>query len=613
MQKTFAIVAFFGIALSSQFVFAQNDAVRFVPSCGEPFGKCGFVRMEGFEQKEEILPRKYEAALEFSDGLAAVRIEGKWGFINMKGEVIIAPQFDLVGSFAHDLAEVLIDERVGVINRKGDLLIEPQFARAIPLSKDVIVVKPGRWLSPYVQGAEKLPNIKEVLVFDSGLYGLYSVKTGWITEPEWELSLFDRTGKISLIWAKHEKGDSLYGLMRPDGSWQVEPRFDHVQTLNDERAVVRSESAWGAVDPEGKLVVPLRYEWLSYWADGFALTRDSQTKKEGLVDKAGNLVGGRYFDKAGRGKNGIGEVMIDGLWHGIDLKGKIVPHPKENKVFKECPSGLKLVYVSGKLQFRDSNDKPTVPFLHDPVTLYGFDCNKITSVEYNGKWGYVDSKGFLLFDPPEFDSQYGFADGYAPVQKNKKWGIINEQGKFTVQPTYDELSYVGKNVFKAKLAGRHFWVDANGIERAEPIDPERERLKRAACLSCPGKLKIVSNNAEGDLWGIADENGGIIVEPVYRAISCFENGVAMVPNDAKRQWCPVDSNGKIRDSPKCVTFFYPYTMSHSYPDQLADDRYESSVLWNRALLEYGAGLREEPPQMEGDGIMGLGSYPATCR
>ncbi|MDL2259501.1 WG repeat-containing protein [Deltaproteobacteria bacterium OttesenSCG-928-K17] len=613
MRKVFAVVAFFIIAVIPQAAFAQNDAVRIVPSCGGPFDKCGFIRMDGSERKEEIIPRQYEAGLPFSEGLAAVRINGQWGFINMKGEVVITPQFDLVGSFAHDLAEVLIDEKVGVINRQGDLVIKPQFARAIPLSKDVVIAQPGNWQSPYVQGAEKLPNIRDMLIFDRGLSGLYSVKTGWITQPEWEFSIFDRTGKISLIWAKHKGRDALYGLMRTDGSWQVKPKYDHVQWLCEDRAIVSERNIWGAVDPEGKLVVPLRFEWLGYWEDGLGLTRDSAAQKEGLVDKTGNLVGGRFFDKVGRGKSGIGEVMIDGLWHGIDLQGNIVAHPNENKVFKECPSGLKLVYVSGKLQFRDSNDKPTVPFLHDPVTLYGFDCNKITSVKHNGKWGYVDRKGYLLFDPPAFDNQYDFADGYAPVQKNKKWGIINEQGKFTVQPTYDELRYVGNSIFKAKLASRDFWVDTDGIEQAEPIDPERERLERAYCLSCPGSLKIIPNNAKGDLWGIADENGGIIIKPTYRAISCFKNGVAWAPNDAKRQWCPVDSNGTLQDFPKCVASYYPYMISHHHPEQLAADPYESSVLWSRALLELGAGLRKQPPQMIGDGIRGRGSFPATCR
>ncbi|MCL2029515.1 MAG: WG repeat-containing protein [Deltaproteobacteria bacterium] len=617
MKKGFAvIVTFFFFAINPHAVFAKNNTVRFMPSCGGPFDKCGFVRIEGFERKEEIIPKNYEAAIEFSEGLAGVRIKGRWGFINMKGDIIIAPQFDLVGSFTHDLAEVLIDGKIGVINRQGELVIKPQFSRAIPFSKNIVLAEPGDWRSIHFRDHEKLENIKNIISFSSGLYGLYSAQSGWITKPEWEFIIFDRTGKISLIWAKHKGRNSLYGLMRPDGSWQVEPRYDHVQTLDDERAVVSEkeelkpgqverdrQSLRGAVDPEGKLIVPLRPWGLSYWGNGFAPTRDPETQKEGLLDKAGNLVGGRFFDQVSRGKNGIGEVMIDGVWHGIDQQGNIVAHPRENEVVKECPSGLKLVYFSGKLQFMDLSSNPTVPYLLD--TISQFDCHKITSVRYNGKWGYVNRKGHLLFDPPEFNTQYDFIDGYAAVQKNKKWGIINEQGKFSVQPIYDELRYVGNSIFKATLAGKDLWINTEGIEQTEP---EQEAIDRTAYLLCPGELQLIPNNANGDLWGMGDKNNNVIIKPLYRAIHCFQKGVAWVPNDAKRQWCPVDPNGIFQDYPKCVTSRYPYIQTHSYPEEFSDDSYESSVLWSRAFLEFGAGLRKKPPRMIGDGIRGGASY-----
>lgn len=171
----------------------------------------------------------------------------------------------------------------------------------------------------------------------------------------------------------------------------------------------------------------------------------------------------------------------------------------------------------------DASDKPTVPFLLDTsYSLLKFDCNKITSVKHHGKWGYVDRNGRLLFDPPEFDNQHGFSDGYALVQKNKKWGIINELGKFTVQPAYDELRYIGKGVFKAKLDNEGLWINAEGIEQA----PQEEEFDRTPYRVCPGGLKIIPNNAKGELWGLADENNNVIVKPQYRAIHCFRNGVA---------------------------------------------------------------------------------------
>ena len=71
----------------------------------------------------------------FSEGLAGVRIEGLYGFIDEAGTVVIPPRFDLVGAFHLGLAEVLVGDQTGVIDRSGKMVLEPRFARAIRTAK----------------------------------------------------------------------------------------------------------------------------------------------------------------------------------------------------------------------------------------------------------------------------------------------------------------------------------------------------------------------------------------------------------------------------------------------------------------------------------------------
>ena len=47
-----------------------------------------------------LLSRNLISAAPFSEGLARVRVDGKWGYINTEGEVVIEPQFDDAGSFS---------------------------------------------------------------------------------------------------------------------------------------------------------------------------------------------------------------------------------------------------------------------------------------------------------------------------------------------------------------------------------------------------------------------------------------------------------------------------------------------------------------------------------
>ncbi len=58
-----------------------------------------------------------EWATWFSEGLAALRVDGKWGFIDKEGSWIIEPQYEFVSCFHNNLAFVSDGHRCAFINR----------------------------------------------------------------------------------------------------------------------------------------------------------------------------------------------------------------------------------------------------------------------------------------------------------------------------------------------------------------------------------------------------------------------------------------------------------------------------------------------------------------
>lgn len=67
-------------------------------------------------------------ARRFSEGLAAYKENGLWGFVDKKGKVVIKPQYEKVGDFSCGLATAGSTKNVyGFINTKGEMVIEPQF------------------------------------------------------------------------------------------------------------------------------------------------------------------------------------------------------------------------------------------------------------------------------------------------------------------------------------------------------------------------------------------------------------------------------------------------------------------------------------------------------
>ena len=61
------------------------------------------------------------------DGIFAFSKKGKWGFANLKGEVVLEPKYKAAKSFSEGLAGVMEDDYWGFINLKGEMVIAPQF------------------------------------------------------------------------------------------------------------------------------------------------------------------------------------------------------------------------------------------------------------------------------------------------------------------------------------------------------------------------------------------------------------------------------------------------------------------------------------------------------
>jgi len=104
-----------------------------------------------FKTGQIVINPQFDAAQNFSEGLAAVRIgddtTGKWGFIDEGGALVINPQFDLAASFIDGLAIVRIGDsksgKWGFIDKSGKFVISPQFSEVDIFVNNLAAVKVG--------------------------------------------------------------------------------------------------------------------------------------------------------------------------------------------------------------------------------------------------------------------------------------------------------------------------------------------------------------------------------------------------------------------------------------------------------------------------------------
>jgi hypothetical protein len=94
-------------------------------------GKVGYIDKTG----NLVIPPKYDNENysirdnwhNFSEGLAVVRINGKFGCIDKTGNLVIPPRYAWVQRFSDGLAAVEINGKVGYIDRTGNQIISPQY------------------------------------------------------------------------------------------------------------------------------------------------------------------------------------------------------------------------------------------------------------------------------------------------------------------------------------------------------------------------------------------------------------------------------------------------------------------------------------------------------
>jgi len=175
--------------------------------------KFGFIDPNGNLKID--LPEDVYTVFPFSDGLAVIakrvpNTNGRWGFIDETGKVVIEPKFNVARPFSEGLAPAITDQGLGYIDTTGRIVIQPQFGSdggpfESAFSEGLAAVAPHNSKWGYIDKTGKFvipPRFAYASEFSEG--------RAWVGIPKNEWSL---EKKIGMIDAK--------------GQWIVEPRFDY--------------------------------------------------------------------------------------------------------------------------------------------------------------------------------------------------------------------------------------------------------------------------------------------------------------------------------------------------------------------------------------------------
>lgn len=281
------------------------------------------------DEAKIVIPYQFEEAKPFSDGIAAVKKSGAWGYIDNHAQWIIEPKFKYpsVGDFSFGMAFVLNE----FITPKGTPAFEEKiFQDARPFraaagdgGNPLAPVKSlGLWgyigidgefkIAPKYDGAGEFSHAGLAPVKSGGLWGYIDAQGREVIPPS-----YDYAWKFSGEFAAVLLGGKV-GYINRNGQYAIMPSFKSAGPFKNGRAFVRQGENFGFINGRGQMAIPARYNGAGEFDDGLAPVATSN--RWGYIDSNGNMVLPPLYDKAERFSEGLAAVEQDGLWGYIEAK-----------------------------------------------------------------------------------------------------------------------------------------------------------------------------------------------------------------------------------------------------------------------------------------------------
>jgi len=315
--------------------------------------------------------------------------EGKYGFVNQCGEVVIKPQFAIASDFVRGCAFVMVDRRFCCLGEKGNIKFKlpENTSRVGHLSEGLVWFQVGR---------------------------------------EWGLC--------------NEKGDIV-----------IEPKYHWVEPFAEGLACVNIEAKsglgppidgnWGFIDKTGAVVIPIKHQFGYSFSEGLARVIDNHRTR--FLDKSGNVAIDLGANSVRDFREGLAPVTVwpetrkpDELTRYIDrnnktmltIEGRGYEFHEGIALYDRNPWDKKL--DSSSYGYIDRNGHQVIPTMFADGRQFsdGLAAARIkksnTTVE-DALWGYLDKTGRFVI-APQFTDVDEFHNGVAKVHVGGKFVVADD-------------------------------------------------------------------------------------------------------------------------------------------------------------------------------------------
>lgn len=334
--------------------------------------------------------------IQFSNGLTPFKNLGKWGYMNMLGEIIIEPQFDhKADDFSNGLASILVKDTSGM----GEIL------------KGFINTK-GEFVSEL--------NINA-------------------------LSSFSYKYKENRCFYCVSDTDIKCGYLDENGNSVIKPIYDFEimgTWFKNGKAIMSLNKLKGVIDQNGHELLPMKYKRIKRFKNDYFLVTDENGSK--MLDE--NLKHLPQFDKFPLGN--VRLILDNNFLIYVDKQPILVDSNAE--VYSEFESNYDQIKESGDYNLiavmkKENNiSKWSFSYTDGDVAIEGpFEELKsfhsdVCWVKSRGKWGIIDRYGKWLRSPFSEKMPYDFNGELAKIDvgdfMNPMYFYVNKKGHIVYDP-----------------------------------------------------------------------------------------------------------------------------------------------------------------------------------
>lgn len=235
---------------------------------------------------QEKLKGQYDNVWDVAEGFDAVLKDGKWGFVDTSGKLVIPLQFESPAQFRNGFATVKKEGKMGIIDKTGKLLVDFLYDYIGDYNDGLFSARDLKSKYGFIDSANNviIPfEYDEVNIswFSGGIailqkgnkYGAVDKANKTVVPFEYdELGITDGFAKGYVVGKKGNKTLLVDKTGKPVNLPNIE-LYEKIQPIENNLLVVKEKKSGkeGIVDLTGKVIIPLKYNSVSNFYKGYAI------------------------------------------------------------------------------------------------------------------------------------------------------------------------------------------------------------------------------------------------------------------------------------------------------------------------------------------------------